>query len=72
MPDLKLLWGDLHTHLTDFDRGDEILTEARANVDFCATLCYPFVWERLKGLRVESVRNRPDSEPVGSTSGELT
>ena len=60
MPDLKLLWGDFHTHLTDFDRGDEILADARENIDFCAVLCYPFVWEVKKGLRVESVRNRPE------------
>jgi len=60
MPDLKLLWGDLHTHLTDLDRGDKILADARENIDFCAVLCYPFVWEWKKGLHVESVRNRPD------------
>ena len=60
MPDLKLLWGDFHTHLTDFERGDEILADARENIDFCAVLCYPFIWEQKKGLRVESVRNRPE------------
>jgi hypothetical protein len=60
MPEFKLLWGDLHTHLTDLDHGDELLRDARENIDFTAVLCYPFVWEEKKGLRVESVRNRPE------------
>ncbi|MFH1569893.1 MAG: DUF3604 domain-containing protein [Gemmatimonadota bacterium] len=60
MADLRLLWGDLHTHLEDLDAGDAILRAGRDNVDFCAVLCYPFVWERHAGFRVESTRNRPE------------
>jgi hypothetical protein len=59
----KLLWGDFHTHLVDFDNGDAILRDARENIDFCAVLCYPFVWEWKNGIRVESVRNRPEFAP---------
>lgn len=60
MAEHRLLWGDLHTHLDDLDAGDAILRSARDNIDFCAVLCYPFVWERKKGFRIESVRNRPE------------
>ena len=60
MAEFKLLWGDFHTHLTDFEHGDELLRDARENIDFCTVLCYPFVWEVKKGLRVESVGNRPE------------
>ncbi|MFP4058757.1 MAG: DUF3604 domain-containing protein [Candidatus Brocadiia bacterium] len=59
MPQYQLLWGDLHTHLVDFDRGDAILGDARENIDFAAVLCYPFEWDTRRGLRVESVGNRP-------------
>ena len=60
MAEYRLLWGDFHTHLDDLDAGDTILRSARDNVDFCAVLMYPFVWERHNGFRVESVRNRPE------------
>jgi len=56
---MKLLWGDLHSHLVDFDRGDAILRDARENIDFTAVLCYPFDWDVKRGLRTESVGNRP-------------
>jgi len=60
MAEHRLLWGDLHTHLEDLEGGDAILRAARDNLDFCAVLCYPFVWERHSGFRVESVCNRPE------------
>ena len=60
MKDYKLLWGDFHTHLTDFDRGDEILEAASRNIDFTAVLCYPFVYEWKNGLHIESVKEKPE------------
>ena len=60
MSDYQLFWGDFHTHFDDVDRGDAILADARENVDFCAVLCYPFVWDRKSGLRMESVQQRPE------------
>jgi len=60
MSEYRLLWGDFHTHLDDLDNGDAILRDARENIDFAAVLCYPFVWDTKNGLRVESVRNRPE------------
>ncbi len=60
MNEYKLYWGDLHTHLEDFDNSDAILRDAQENIDFCAVLCYPFAWERKRGLLVESVRQRPE------------
>lgn len=56
----KLYWGDFHTHLENLDAGDEILCSAKENIDFYAVLCYPFVWEKKNGLRVETVRQRPE------------
>lgn len=72
MDDLHLYWGDLHTHLEEIDRGDEILSAARENVDFCAVLCYPFVWEERGGLRVESVRQRPEFLAWGQALEDLS
>lgn len=60
MDTYHLYWGDLHTHLSDLDRGDEILAAARENIDFTAVLCYPFRWEEKRGLRVETVGQRPE------------
>ena len=60
MPDHTLLWGDFHSHFVDLDGGDAVLADARENIDFCAVLAYPFVWDEKSGLRVESVRNRPE------------
>ena len=60
MDQYHLYWGDLHTHFEDIENGDAILRDARQNIDFCAVLCYPFVWERKNGLRLESVRQRPE------------
>ncbi len=60
MDGMRLFWGDFHTHLEDLDRGDEILREARENIDFYAVLCYPFVWEVKNGLRVETTGQRPE------------
>jgi hypothetical protein len=56
----RLLWGDFHTHLVDLDRGDDILRDARENIDFYAVLCYPFVWDVKNALQVESVGRRPE------------
>ena len=56
----KLLWGDFHTHLEDLDHGDDIVRAARDNIDFYAVLCYPFLWERKNGFRVETVGQRPE------------
>jgi len=60
MGEYNLYWGDFHTHFEDLDRGDEILRDAQENIDFCTVLCYPFIWERKNGLRVESVGQRPE------------
>lgn len=60
MNDSKLLWGDLHTHLEDFDAGESILRDARDNIDFTVVLLYPFLYESASGLRVESVGHRPE------------
>ncbi len=60
MNEYKLYWGDLHTHFEDLDAGDAILRDARENIDFCAVLCYPFIWRKKRGLQVESVRQRPE------------
>lgn len=57
---LNLYWGDLHTHLEDFEHGEQILQSARENIDFGAVLCYPFIWLDQNGLRVETVRQRPE------------
>ncbi len=42
MQGYQLLWGDTHTHLVDFERGDQVLREARENIDFTVVLLYPF------------------------------
>lgn len=60
MEGYRLLWGDFHTHLVDLEHGDDILRAARRNIDFYAVLCYPFVWDTVKGLRLESVGQRPE------------
>ena len=60
MKGYKLFWGDFHTHLTDFDRGDEILEAASRNIDFTAVLCYPFIYEWKRSLHIESVGERPE------------
>ena len=60
MSDHQLFWGDFHTHFLDFDGGDEVLRDARENVDFCAVLCYPFVWDWKDGFRMESVQQRSE------------
>lgn len=56
----SLFWGDLHTHLEDFDAGERILREASENIDFTVVLLYPFVYESINGFRVESTGNRPE------------
>jgi len=71
MSEYELYWGDLHTHFTDFDHGDAILQDARENIDFCAVLCYPFVWDWKKGFRVESARQRPEFLEWWERLGEL-
>ena len=53
----RVLWGDFHTHLNDVENGDAILEDAAHNIDFCATLCYPF---RREDRELESVENRPE------------
>jgi hypothetical protein len=60
MDKLNLYWGDFHKHLTDFDRVDEIIEDAKYNLDFYPVLEYPFEWYHAKGARVESVRNKPE------------
>lgn len=60
MEGFRLFWGDFHTHLEDLSRGDDILREARENIDFYAVLCYPFVWDVKNGLRVEGTGQRPE------------
>ena len=60
MDGYKLLFGDLHTHFQEPEGADTILDSARENIDFCAVLCYPFSWEVKNGLRVETVRQRPE------------
>ncbi len=60
MPKFNLYWGDLHKHLEDFDRADEIVDLAKHHLDFYCVLCYPFKWELVKGARVETVRQRPE------------
>lgn len=60
MPEYQLFWGDLHTHLEDIERGEEVLQYARQNIDFYAVLCYPFLWEEKKGLRIETVGQREE------------
>lgn len=59
-PAFNLYWGDFHSHLEDIERADLYLEEARRNVDVYPVLCYPFVVGQQKGLRVESVRQRPE------------
>ena len=34
MEGCKVLWGDLHTHLTELELGDEMLRQAAENIDF--------------------------------------
>ena len=53
----RVLWGDFHTHLDDVENGDALLQDAAHNIDFCATLCYPF---RREERELESVGNRPE------------
>ena len=73
-----LLWGDLHTHLTCADRGEEILAAARENIDFCAVLLYPIEHLQLKGagaraaLPCESVGWRPAFAEKWRRMRELT
>jgi len=58
---MNVYWGDLHKHLSDMDNIDNILRDARHNLDFYPLLCYPFIWETTAGgLRVETVRQRPE------------
>ncbi|MHC4872545.1 MAG: hypothetical protein ACYTFY_11935 [Planctomycetota bacterium] len=59
MNNLNNYWGDFHKHLEDTDNIDEILKNAKVNVDFYPVLCYPFSWDEKNGLKVESVQNRP-------------
>jgi hypothetical protein len=56
----NLYWGDFHCHLEDVERADLYLEEARRNLDVYPVLCYPFAKLDQKGLRVESVRQRPE------------
>lgn len=72
MKEHKIYWGDLHTHLEDFKEGDKILKSASENIDFYAVLCYPFIWENKNGLKVESVRQRPEFLKWWKTLQELT
>lgn len=74
MGDYNVYWGDFHTHINrfvsdqtpegwqeeDFERADARLGFAKDNIDFCGVLCYPFFSESKKGLRYETVRNRPE------------
>jgi len=60
MKQYNLYWGDLHTHLLDLDRGDEILRYAAGNIDFAAVLGYPFNWDVISGMKTESTGNRPE------------
>ena len=60
MSDYSVYWGDFHTHLVDMENADEIVREGRENIDFLAVLSYPFRRENKNGLRIESVRNRPE------------
>jgi len=58
--DHQLYWGDFHCHLEDIDHASRYLEEARRNTDFYPVLCYPFKWYVCRGLKVESVRQRPE------------
>ncbi len=60
MSGFNLYWGDFHKHLVDMDRCDQIIDYAKYNLDVYCVLCYPFQWDRVKGARIESVRQRPD------------
>ena len=58
-PKHRLYWGDFHTHFAEPDLADATLRSAKANIDFCTVLCYPFDWDDRNGLKVESTGNRP-------------
>jgi len=64
--DRRLLWGDLHKHLTGpgapIGRMDRAIEFAREHLDVSTVLCYPFQWYREgrdAGVRVESVGHHP-------------
>lgn len=60
MKKYKLFWGDFHKHLSETRRADDIIEAAKCHLDVYAVLCYPFRWEKLKGARVETVRQREE------------
>lgn len=60
MKEYNLYWGDFHKHLADIERADEIIEFAKYHLDVYPVLCYPFRWERIKGARIETVRQRPE------------
>jgi len=61
MEERKLLWGDFHKHLQDVERVDEILKEAKRNLDFYPLLCYPFIWLLQKSSGESVELGHPDS-----------
>jgi len=58
--DMNVYWGDFHKHLMNLDAADAIIQDAKCNLDFYPVLCYPFNWYKLKGLRIETVRQHPE------------
>lgn len=60
MSEYQLFWGDFHKHLAEVERADEIIEAAKYRLDFYPVLSYPFRWELVNGLRVETVRQRPE------------
>jgi hypothetical protein len=76
--DYDAYWGDFHKHasepVSNLDRLDEALVDARYNVDIYPVLCYPFIWTATGdigfeyrtedrthwGIREETVGNRPE------------
>jgi len=53
---MSLYWGDFHRHVVSTQTTEQALTEGKDYLDVFPALLYPFEWDTVSGLKMESTR----------------